>query len=199
MKIVIDDKKCLKRKMTLTECFLALAVRTCQNVDEILANMLNRGIFEKQGDKYLITQQWSDALDEILTDSTGNLSDSRLDALAKAIQDCFPTGWKVDERGTKYYHRSNKAAIKIALKRFITFFGDYPDDVIIEATKRYVASFKGNYRYPFKMANYFVYKDNSKKGGEITSDLATFIENSDDEETEESDDLINDWEKYARN
>jgi hypothetical protein len=67
------------------------------------------------------------------------------------------------------------------------------------ATKRYVASFKGNYRYPFKMANYFVYKDNSKKGGEITSDLATFIENSDDEETEESDDLINDWEKYARN
>lgn len=183
MKITIDEKVCTKHKMTPVEVLFALAIRASENPQEELLNMENREIFVRDRNDYKVTQHWSDVLDEILCDSGGNLDDDRLLKLAEEIQKCFPQGFKRDERtGTKYYHKSNKVAIKQALKRFITNWGDYPDEDIIDATKRYVASFRGNYNPPFQMANYFVCKDNRNKGGELTSSLATFLENKEEGE-----------------
>lgn len=183
MKITIDEKVCLKHKMTPVEVLFALAIRSSQSPMGELLNMENRGILVKDRDVYKVTQHWSDILDEILCDSGSNLDDDRLLKLAEEIQKCFPQGFKRDERtGTKYYHKSNKVAIKQALKRFITNWGDASDEDIIDATKRYVASFRGNYNPPFQMANYFVCKDNRNKGGELQSSLATFLENKESEE-----------------
>lgn len=196
MKITIDEKMCAKHKMTLSECLLALAFRSAK--DDDIHNMLNREILVRQSGQYLVTQHWSDVLDEILCDSNGNLDDERITSLAKKIQDAFPSGYKTDEKtGAKYYHRSNKVAISQSLKRFITHYGDYPDEDIIDATKRYVASFRGNYGYPFQMANYFVCKDNRKKGGDITSTLATYLDNKEGEGEEAN--TSDDWKRYARN
>lgn len=195
MKITIDEKVCLKHNMTLRELLFALAIRTGDHKQDI-NNMVNREVLVWDEGRLKVTQRWSDVIDEILCDSGGNLDDDRLLKLAEEIQKCYPSGFKMDERtGTKYYHKSNKVAIKQALKRFITYYGDYPDEEIIDATKRYVASFRGNYRPPFQMANYFVCKDLRTKGGDITSPLATFLENKDSEgeNTEES------WKRYARN
>jgi len=202
MKITIDEKICLKHKMTLPEVLLALAIRA-QGSDDIVENLVNREILIRPNEKaplitYLVTQHWSDVLDEIISDSGGNIDDDRLLKLAEEIQKCYPQGFKRDERtGTKYYHKSNKVAIKQALKRFITNWGDVSDEDIIDATKRYVASFKGNYNYPFQMANYFVCKDNRNKGGELTSSLATFLENKESEEEEVN--TNEDWTIKSRN
>lgn len=176
MKIIIDDKVCLKHKMTLNEVLIALSVRT-ERLEDNLENMVKREILVKNG-HYQVTQHWSDVLDEIKCDSEGNLDDNRLTKLAEEIQNIFPSGYKRDERtGTRYYHKSNRVAIKQALKRFIANFGDYPDEEILDAAKQYVASFRGNYTFPFQMANYAVCKDLRSKGGDITSPIATILEN----------------------
>lgn len=181
MKITIDEKVCTKHKMTDQEVLIALAVRAGK-YEQVIQNMLNREILVEDEGQLKITQHWSDVVEEVLCDSGGNLDDDRLLALAEKIQECYPSGFKRGERGTKYYHKSNKNAIKQALKKFITYYGDYPDEDIIDATKRYVASFKGDYRFPFLMANYFVLKDMRTKGGDITSQLATFLENKEEED-----------------
>ena len=187
MKITIDEKVCTKHKMTVQEVLIALAIRM-GNFEDNYQNLYSREIAVPQNG-ICITQHWSDVLDEIICDSGGNIDDDRLLKLAEEIQKCYPQGFKRDERtGTKYYHKSNKVAIKQALKRFITNWGDASDEDIIDATKRYVASFRGNYNPPFQMANYFVCKDNRNKGGELQSSLATFLENKESEEEEVTND-----------
>jgi len=176
-KVTIDEKVCTKQKMTLVETLFALAVKRGLNKD-VIDNMLNREILVKDNKgEFMVTQHWSDVVEEILCDSNQSLNDVRLLELAKKIQEIFPPGFKRDERtGAKYVHKSNSKAIQQALKRFINYYEDYPDEEILTATRHYVASFRGNYSR-IEMANYFVFKDNRNKGGDITSSLATFLEN----------------------
>lgn len=200
MKITIDEKACKKHKMSLAEVLIALAVRNTDAFIEI-PNMLSREILVKdtREDWYMITQHWSDVLDEILAESSTVTDDNRLLELAKKIQGIFPSGYKTDERsGAKYYHKSNSKAIQNALKRFIAYYEDYSDEDILDAAKRYVNSFRGNYSR-IEMANYFVFKDNRTKGGEITSSLATFLENKDSREKEVGGTNSSDWMMSVKN
>lgn len=199
MKIVIDEKACKKHKMTVPEVLYALAIRaglTGNDVQEMLSKEI---LVEGQDSWYMVTQHWSDTLDEVLADSSGITDDNRLLNLAKKIQNIFPAGYKVDERtGAKYYHKSNSRVIQNALKRFIAYYEDYSDEDILDAAQRYVNSYEGNYSR-IEMANYFVFKDNRTKGGEITSSLATFLENKDSGEGEMRVNNTSDWMMSVKN
>ena len=190
MKVTINEKVCLKHKLTLTEFLMALAVRTCQNVGEVLDNMLNREILVKQGEDYLITQHWSDVLDEVISDSSGSVekSDEELLELAKQMRELYPQGKMKDRYGrmTPYYYRCNNGEVVKKLKKFFTIFGSVSDEEILDATKRYVASFQGNYT-GMRLIKYFIIKDDVKPSEDGTghveqiSDLATFLENKESE------------------
>ena len=163
MKLTIDEKICHKHKMTLNEVLVALAIRNGLDGNDIL-NMLKREILvEGKNDSwYLITQHWSDVVDEIICDSsnTDNITDERLMNLAVKIQNCFPATRMLDRFGkpTPYYYRCNKGEIIGKLKKFFLRFGNYSDEEIVDATKRYVASFNGNYS-GMRIAKYFIWKD----------------------------------------
>ena len=190
MKVTINENVCLKHKLTLTEFLMALAVRTCQNVGEVLDNMLNREILVKQGEDYLITQHWSDVLDEIISDSSDSIekSDEELLELAKQMRELYPQGKMKDRYGrmTPYYYRCNNGEVVKKLKKFFTIFGSVSDEDILDATKRYVASFQGNYT-GMRLIKYFIIKDDVKPSEDGTghveqiSDLATFLENKESE------------------
>lgn len=197
-KLIIDEKVCLKHKLTLLETLVGLATKNGLSGNDI-QNMLDRKILvEGKGtDWYQITQNWAETIDEILCDSGGSTDEDRLKNLAKEIQNIFPSGYNRNElTGAVYYHKSNSGAIKRALKRFITNYDDYSDEEILDATRRYVASFRGNYSR-IQMANYFVYKDNRTVGGEVTSSLATFLENKESGEVVEV--STEDWKRYSKN
>ena len=189
MKVIIDEKVCLKHKMTPQEVLIALAVRVGSFEDSI-ENMVSREILVDDN-TYKVTQHWSDVLDEILSDSSGSVSrsDEELLELAIKVKDCFPQGKMKDRFGkdTPYYYRCNKSEVAKALKRFFTQFGgEYSDDEIIDAAKRYVASFRGNYT-GMRLAKYFIMKNPIKQGEdgngyvEQVSDLMTFLENKEGE------------------
>ena len=189
MKITIDEKVCLKHKMTIQEVLLALAFRMA-NSDIVIDNMLNREILVDKGD-YLVTQHWSDVLDEILSDSSGSIekSDEEIIELAKQMRELYPQGKMKDRYGrmTPYYYRCNNSEVVKKLKKFFTIFGNVSNEEILDATKRYVASFQGNYT-GMRLIKYFILKDDVRPSEDGTghveqiSDLATFLENKEEEE-----------------
>lgn len=205
MKLIIDEALCSKHKMTITEVLLALAVRSSENLQGELLNMQNREILVNDRGIYKVTQHWSDVLDELLSDSSGasEKTDEQLIMLAKQMREIFPQRKMLDRLGrlTPYYYRCNTSEVVRKLKKFFTIFGNIPDSDIIDATKRYVASFHGDYT-GMRLIKYFILKEDVKPSEDGTghveqiSDLATFLENKDSEE-----EVINDdsWLMTSRN
>lgn len=209
MKTVLNEKICLKHKLTLQELLVALAVRGGK-VNEVVDNLVSREVIVKRNGEYYITQHWNDVVDEILCDSTNNgvdLSDERLLSLAKRVQECFPVMKMRNAYGqdTPFYYRCNKTEIKNKLKKFLTVYGDVPDDDIVNATKRYVATYASKGYVGMRLAKYFIIKEDRKLHAdeemhvEEISDLATFLENKTDEG--ETTDIVNgdDWLVNSRN
>lgn len=208
MKIVIDEKVCLKHKMTVEEVLLSLFLRMCKTPLQVRENLKNREILVNQGinNDYYVTQHWSDVLDEILCDSSGGIdSEERLLALAKKMRDAYPEGKMKNRFGqlTPYYYRCNTGEIVKKLKKFFLVYGNVSDDDILDATRRYVASFNGNYNGSLRLLKYFILKDDVKPGEdgaghvEQVSDLATFLENR--ESGEEVDSNDDSWLMTSRN
>jgi hypothetical protein len=194
MKITIDEKICTKHKMTVQEVLIALAIRM-GNFEDNYQNLYSREIAVPQNG-ISITQHWSDVLDEIISDSSGKIekSDEELLELAKQMREFYPQGKMKDRFGrmTPYYYRCNNSEVVKKLKKFFTIFGNVPDEDILDATKRYVASFRGNYQY-LKLLKYFVFKNEDEKdeNGEVHkvkhSYLADFLEDGSTTESGTSD------------
>lgn len=209
MKTVLNEKICLKHNLTLQELLVALAVRGGK-VNEVVNNLVSREVIVERNGEYYITQHWNDVVDEILCDSANNgidLSDERLLALAKRVQECFPVMKMRNAYGqeTPFYYRCNKTEIKNKLKKFLTVYGDVPDDDIVDATKRYVTTYASKGYVGMRLAKYFIIKEDRKLHAdeeihvEEISDLATFLENKTDEE--ETANIVNgdDWLVNSRN
>lgn len=192
MKISIDEGICKKYGMTLSEVLGVLLVKTGAS-QAIFHEMLEKQMVVVDGmfNQPLVTQRWDDVVSNILLDSDSERqSDNRLEALAIALMDVFPKQKKV---GTSHYFRGNKKDVILRLKKFFKLYGNkFTDEQILEAAKKYVQSFNGNYQY-MRVLKYFLWKDEKKVNaeGEVyideSSDLATLIENVD------SDDFRQDW------
>lgn len=207
MKTTIDEKVCLKHKLTMQELLLALAVRTC-DITQVLQNLLAREVIVQKGGQYLITQHWNEVVDAILNDSSSNgdeLSEERLLALVKKIQECFPKGKMKDAFGldTPFYYRCNKTELMNKLKKFFANYGNVSDEDIVDATKRYVASYAPKGYRGMRLAKYFIWKDDRKLMAdeevhvEQVSDLATFLENKGEDKDEVT--SRDDWMVNSRN
>jgi hypothetical protein len=146
-------------------------------------------------------------LDEVICDSSGSYgSDDRLLNLAIEMRECFPKGKMRDRFGreTPYYYRCNNNEVIKKLKKFFAQFGNYPDEEIIDATKRYVAANSRNNYANMRLIKYFILKDALKQGEdgnehvEQISDLATFLENKEDESIKMTS-ISDDWLMSSRN
>jgi hypothetical protein len=199
MKITIDDKACLKHKLSVEETLIALAVKYGKNIKEAYENLLNKEVLVKDDENTYITQHWNDVLDEIILDSNGAIDDEeRLKNLATKMKEVYPKG---KMPGTPYYYQCNTKEIMLKLKKFFKMYGNYTDDDIVDATKRFIASFNGNYKY-LPLIKYFIFKDKLVMGEDeqqhvsSESPLATFLENKEDSDVVAASD---DWLTSVRN
>lgn len=126
-------------------------------------------------------------VDSIMADSNAGAknSDERFTILANKLRDLFPAGKKP---GYSIMWRDSTSCIADRLKKFFFKYGEYSDSEIIDATKRYIASFNGDYRY-MQTLRYFIWK-NKVSGAELIdgrmvgevekqSQLASYLENKD--------------------
>ena len=134
--------------------------------------------------------------ESIMADSKiGKSQDERLRNLANKLRELFPAGKKP---GYAYLWRDSESCIVDRLKKFFLKYGDYPDEAIIKATKKYVDSFNGNYTY-MQLLKYFIWKNKvtgeEMVGGRLVgevekqSQLAAYLE-----DTEEEVAVKQDWE-----
>jgi len=117
-------------------------------------------------------------IEGVLADSTiRNITNEHYLELANKLREIFPAGKKP---GYAYTWRDSTDCIVDRLKKFTLRYGEYSDEEIIDATKRYVNSFNGDYQY-MQLLKYFIWK-NKVTGGETErqSQLAAYLE--DDEE-----------------
>lgn len=185
MKLVIDSKQCLKHKLSPQEVLIALVIRSSRDsVQSIINNMLNKQILVSHEGTLSVTQQWDEEIDTILVDSAGAIDDEeRLSALADKMKVCFPEG---KMPGTPYYYRCNRREIILKLKKFFSQYGNYKDEDIVDATKRFIASFNGNYKF-LPLIKYFIMKNKTVADEDGTnhivecSPLADYLENKEDD------------------
>ena len=207
MKLIIDEKACKKHKMTVLEVLYTLAIKTGLTGNDVQEMLSKEILVEGQDSWYMVTQHWSDTLDEILADSasTGERTDEELMELAKKMRELYPEGRMVDKKTgqlTSYYFRCNKAEVVKKLKTFFSRYGNYSDEDILDATKRYVDSFSGNYQQRgFRLLKYFIFKDDVKQGPDVNyieslSPLLDFLENNGDENMEI---ITGEWLSNSRN
>lgn len=206
MKIVLNETQCLKNKLTLQEALIATAI-SLGGYNETINNMILRGIVNDTHTEVL--SDWKSIIKKLNSDEskgTTNLSDERLDSLAVKLQNCFPKQKMIYPNGiaSPFYFRCNKTEIKNKLKKFLTIYGDVTDEDIIDATKRYVASYAPKGYRGMRLSKYFIMKDDRKLMAddevhvEEISDLATFLENK----TEDTpSDIVDgdDWLMNSRN
>ena len=192
MTISINDSICSKYGLKEEELLVLLLIKSGAYIPAILEDLeKSKKIVRDVFGNYLITQKWDDVASSILLDSDKNhQSPERLENLVVKLMEQFP---KEKKAGTCHYFRGNKKDNILRLKKFFKLYGKYTDQQIIDAAKRYVSSFNGNYSY-MRVLKYFIWKDDVKTDADgnryvdEVSDLANWIENAGQEEC-----LSNDW------
>lgn len=114
-------------------------------------------------------------LDSDFKDTIDSNGLDRYDKLADKLREIYPQGRK---EGTAYMWRDSRAIISKKLKTLVKKFSfQFTDEQAIEATKKYVESFNGDYSF-MQLLKYFILKRNNETGEEV-SQLMSYIENED--------------------
>lgn len=181
MKIEIDESVCNKYGLTIDEILVLIGLskgsKEIYNNLNKLRYIINFGssIF-KEDIKYKVSNSAKEIISCILAESNIEVKDRihDIEDLADKLREIYPDG-KINN--TNYYYKSNRKDVVNKLKTFFKIYGTkYTDEQIINATKKYIESFNGNYTY-LKLLKYFIWKDERLKGESIQSLLADFIEN----------------------
>lgn len=179
MQLSIDERQCSRHQLTPQQVLIALAVRSTDDFNALWEDLVKREVIVCRENQWYITQRWNDKVDDILMESTGKAeSQERLVALAKKMREAYPEG---KMPGTSYYYRCNVAEVASKMKRFFLNYGNYTDDEIVEATKRFAEANKGNKYIP--LLKYFISKQKTIRNEdgvghvEEVSELASYLEN----------------------
>ena len=202
MKYVISTKALKDKNLKEEEVLVVLLIRVCDDIPGLLERLSNKGYIKKNDDLfgkgYQINEAFLDRVRAALLSNDPDVpKEDVLDNLASKLMELYPRGKKA---GTTSYWRGNKKEIREKLQKFYKLYGNkFTDEQIIEATRKYVASFNGNYSY-MRVLKYFIIKDEKTENSEgrysinQVSDLATLIENA----GQENSSLDNDWSAELR-
>lgn len=190
MKYVISTKEFEKANITEPQIFAILLACSCgdKSISDIFDELFKSDILRKDifTDKIEINPFYLKMVQKILYKTDPTVPDiEELDELAIKLMNLYPRGKK---DGTNVYWRGNKKEIREKLQKFFKLYGEkYSFETVEEATEKYVRSFKDDYSF-MRVLKYFIIKDErilNEEGKLVTnqvSDLATFIENMDQED-----------------
>lgn len=204
MKFVIDKEQCTNINIKISTALYLAALYFGQKIDKdtlsevrsksyIYSNGIDANGFPIQPS---LTQEGVDLLETIFVNSEfrePNKKEDRFDLLAEKLRELYPQGKKGN---TPYTWRDSKTAIARKLKTLVKRTGiSFTDEQAIDATKRYVESFNGNYQY-MKLLKYFIFKLESKVGEdgnvfqEETSELLNYIDNTEESINTDNGELV---------
>ena len=183
MKLTIDQTILDKNNLTIEE-FLVLFLSAREvDIGVISQSLVAKGLADKDlfsSGKLVISDKVKDLISTISIESDKNVidKDSEFIELATELREIYPAGRK---DGTTYMWRGTTAEVAKKLKTLVVKYGyTINREDVLKATKEYVNSFNGNYRY-MQLLKYFILKSVRDADGnvDIKSELMSLIENSD--------------------
>lgn len=183
MKLTIDQTILDKNNLTIEE-FLVLFLSAREvDIGVISQSLVAKGLADKDlfsSGKLVISDKVKDLISTISIDSDKNVidKDSEFIELATELREIYPAGRK---DGTTYMWRGTTAEVAKKLKTLVVKYGyTINREDVLKATKEYVNSFNGNYRY-MQLLKYFILKSVKDADGnvDVKSELMSLIENSD--------------------
>ena len=182
MKLTIDQTILDKNGLTLEE-FLVLYLNAKDvDIGKVSQSLVAKGLADKDlfsEGKLIVSDKVKDLISTVIIDSDKNVidKDEEFTSLASELREINPTGRK---EGTSYMWRGTTAEIAKKLKTLVVKYGySFSREDVIKATKEYVNSFNGNYRY-MQLLKYFILKSvkDADDNVDIKSELMSLIENS---------------------
>lgn len=182
MKLIIDQEACSKNGISIGEVLILLALANGIDLNKSKQILISKGFITSSGDTgnidFRITQKGSDILSNCIIDSIKyeKPKEDRLVALAEKMRELYPSGRK---EGTNYMWRGTTTEIVRKLKTIESKYKFYfTDEQALKATRKYIQSFNGNYRF-MQLLKYFILKAASDSDGniEVKSEFMSLIEN----------------------
>ena len=183
MKYIIDTEILEREDIELDEALYLLSVYKKKpiNFNTIQKVKVENKIlkFENPKDPVKITPKGQTLIESILAKSKIHVSSNNLEryrVLADKMREAYPKGLKP---GTNYQWRDYTAIIADRLMKLVAKHNiEFTDEEAVEATKRYIASFNGNYKY-MQILKYFISKQKPVDGApaEQNSQFLSFLQN----------------------
>lgn len=181
MNITINEKLLEQYNLTVEEFLTLYICSKDYNIKELLDTIIAKGyastdVFD--ANKAVVSDNVKDLISSIIIDSDKKIINRDKDflILANKMRDLFPSGKKP---GTNYSWKDSAIVISQKLKILVAKYNcSFTEEEALEATKKYVESFNGNYTY-MQLLKYFILKTD-KSTGEIKSDFMSLIENKED-------------------
>ena len=174
MKIEVKDYK----DISLGELLLLISLSKEIDLNEAEKGLLLKGLITVKRnpdltiDGWRVTNKGVDVINDCIIES--NIESKEPSNLPLILKELYPKGKKP---GTNMYWSDGLILIQKRLDAFELKYGKYSDEDIIDATKRYLASFNGYYTN-MRLLKYFILKEERKNGLiESNSDLLNWIEN----------------------
>lgn len=182
MKLTIDQTVLDKNGLTLEEFLVLYLGAKDVDIESVSQSLIAKGLADKDlfsNGRIVISDKVKDLVSTISIDSDKNVidKDSEFTELATELREIYPAGRK---DGTTYMWRGTTAEVAKKLKTLVVKYGfTINKEDVIKATKEYVSSFNGNYRY-MQLLKYFILKSVKDADGnvDVKSELMSIIENS---------------------
>ena len=182
MKLTIDQTILDKNGLTLEEFLVLYLGAKDVDIESVSQSLIAKGLADKDlfsNGRIVVSDKVKDLISTISIDSDKNVidKDSEFTELATELREIYPAGRK---DGTTYMWRGTTAEVAKKLKTLVVKYGfTINKEDVIKATKEYVSSFNGNYRY-MQLLKYFILKSVKDADGnvEVKSELMSIIENS---------------------
>ena len=183
MKLTIDQTILDKNDLTLEEFLVLYLGAKDVDIESVSQSLIAKGLADKDlfsNGRIVVSDKVKDLVSTISIDSDKNVidKDSEVTELATELREIYPAGRK---DGTTYMWRGTTAEVAKKLKTLVVKYGfTINREDVIKATKEYVSSFNGNYKY-MQLLKYFILKSVRDADGnvDIKSELMSLIENSD--------------------
>lgn len=182
MKLTIDQTVLDKNGLTLEEFLVLYLGAKDVDIKSVSQSLIAKGLANKDlffNGRIVVSDKVKDLISTISIDSDKNVidKDSEFTELATELREIYPAGRK---DGTTYMWRGTTAEVAKKLKTLVVKYGfTINKEDVIKATKEYVSSFNGNYKY-MQLLKYFILKSVRDADGnvDIKSELMSIIENS---------------------
>ena len=184
MNVTINSSVLQKYNLSIKEFLVLYLCFLETDIEKTINSLVEKRIADKNlynNIDLILSDNTKELIATILVESDKAVvnNQEKFNQLAEKMRELYPAGKKP---GTTYYWKDSVPIIARKLETLVSKFNvNFTEEEVLNATKRYIDSFDGDYRY-MQLLKYFILKTD-KTTGEVRSELLAFLANEDDEDS----------------